>query len=103
MVMTLALLVYSIAQRRIRNALKKYDQTLPNQINKPTSTPTMRWIFQLMEGIDIVQVKIDGAIKTIVHGITEIKRKIIFLMGQTIMAIYCIQKTLNSESEGSSM
>jgi transposase len=103
MVMTLALLVYSIAQRRMRNALEIHDQTLPNQINKLISTPTMRWIFQLMEGIHIVQVKIDGAIKTIVHGITEIKRKIILLMGQTIMGIYCIQETLNSELGGSSM
>ena len=103
MVMTLALLVYSIAQRRLRNALAKQNQILPNQINQPTKTPTMRWIFQLMEGIHVVQVKIEGTVKTIVHGVTEIKRKIIFLMGQTIMHMYCIQESLNSEVGGSSM
>ncbi len=75
MVMTLALLVYSIAQRRIRNALEENHQTLPNQINQPTKTPTMRWIFQLMDGVHFVQVIIDGVVKTIIHGINELKKK----------------------------
>jgi transposase len=35
MVMTLALLVYSIAQRRIRQALVEKSETLPNQIKQP--------------------------------------------------------------------
>jgi transposase len=103
MVMTLALLVYSIAQRRLRNALAIRDQTLPNQINQPTKTPTMRWIFQLMEGIHIVEMKMEGAVKILVHGINEMKRKIITLMGRTVMRIYCIHETLKSEIGGSSM
>jgi transposase len=103
MVMTLALLVYSIAQRRLRNALEKQNQTLPNQINQPTETPTMRWIFQLMDGIHVVRMKIDGVFKTIVHGVNEIKRKIILLMGKTITHIYLVRENLNSEVWGSSM
>ena len=101
MVMTLALLVYSIAQRRMRNALEEHNQTLPNQIKQPTRTPTMRWIFQLMEGIHFVQIKIDGEVKPIVHGINEIKKKIISLMGETIMRIYYVQENLDSRVEGS--
>jgi transposase len=58
MVMTLALLVYSIAQRRLRNALAAQNETIPNQIKQPTATPTLRWIFQLMEGINLVVVSI---------------------------------------------
>ena len=42
MVMTLTLLVYSIAQRRLRQALETQNETLPNQINQPIKTPTMR-------------------------------------------------------------
>jgi transposase len=103
MVMTLALLVYSIAQRRLRNALESQNEVLPNQINQPTKTPTMRWIFQLMEGIHVVQMRIDGVVKRIVHGINEMKRKIILLMGLTVMRIYCIPETLNSEAGGSAM
>lgn len=51
MVMTLALPVYSITQQRMRHELKRLETTLPNQIEKPVQNPTLRWIFQLMEGI----------------------------------------------------
>ena len=47
MVLTLALLVYSVAQRRMRAPLARHHETLPNQIGPPTSRPTLRWIFQL--------------------------------------------------------
>jgi len=40
MVMTLALLVYSVAQRRLRQALVRQKESLPNQINQPTQRPT---------------------------------------------------------------
>jgi transposase len=40
MVMTLALLVYSVAQRRLRQALGRQNESLPNQINQPTQRPT---------------------------------------------------------------
>src|SRR5215475_2989376 len=40
MVMTLALLVYSVTQRRLRQQLAKHHETVPNQINQPTSSPT---------------------------------------------------------------
>ena len=45
MVMTLTLLVYAIAQRRVHQALKNLEETLPNQIPKETTKPTLRWIF----------------------------------------------------------
>jgi transposase len=56
MVMTLALLVYSVAQRRMRQQLTRHHETVPNQINRPTMAPTLRWVFQLLEGIHCVRV-----------------------------------------------
>ena len=47
MVMTLSLLIYTIAQRRLRKALKQLDETIPNQIKQPIQRPTMRWVFQI--------------------------------------------------------
>ena len=88
MVMTLALLVYSIAQRRLRTVLKSHNQTISNQIGKPSQTPTMRSIFQLMEGLDFVTIAIDGIIRKVVHGWDEIKKTIVTLMGKTVMHIY---------------
>jgi transposase len=41
-IMVLCLLVYRFAEYRLRSQLAQTGQTLPNQINKPTSTPTMR-------------------------------------------------------------
>jgi transposase len=40
MVMTLALLVYSVAQRRLRKQLAENHETVPNHINQPTPSPT---------------------------------------------------------------
>ena len=102
MVMTLALLVYSIAQRRMRRILEKNNETLPNQINQPTRKPTLRWIFQLMDGIHLVKIKLNGTIKKTIHGMNEIKIKITSLMGKTISQIYGVQENVNSIAEGSS-
>jgi transposase len=90
MVMTLALLVYSVAQRRLRNQLSIEGETLPNQINQPTSRPTLRWIFQCMEGIHRVLLNIDGQVTCIVDGITDLRVKIIRLFGQRVCQIYQI-------------
>jgi transposase len=40
MVMTCALLVYAVTQRRLRHQLAHHNETLPNQINQPTERPT---------------------------------------------------------------
>ena len=46
MVMGLSLLVYSLGQRALRLALATARQTIPNQLGKPTTSPTLRWVFQ---------------------------------------------------------
>ena len=53
-VMCLCLLVYTIAQRYLRQRLEKARTSIPNQLGKPTCTPTMRWIFQLFEGVHLL-------------------------------------------------
>ena len=88
MVMTLALLVYAIVQRRLHQILKDLQETIPNQIRKETSKPTLRWVFQLLEGIELVKVSIKGKIHTIFSGITELKRRIIGYFGNTVRKIY---------------
>lgn len=90
MVMTLALLVYSIAQRRIRKQLAVLNETLPNQINQPTATPTLRWLFQILHGINRVIIETKDKIDFIIEGITPLKRKILALFGVNICTIYQI-------------
>jgi transposase len=54
MVMGLSLLVYSLGQRSLRLALAKAQQTIPNQLVKPTASPTLRWVFQCFMSIHLV-------------------------------------------------
>lgn len=89
-IMTFALLIYSIAERRMRKALKENDQTVPNQINQPTNTPTLRWLFQQLDGINRVIVRLGEAIHYMWQGISDLRRKIISLFGKKVMSIYQI-------------
>jgi transposase len=54
MIMTLALMVYSLGQLKLREALKKTNSTLPNQKGKPTAKPTLRWILQCFQSVHLV-------------------------------------------------
>jgi len=90
MVMTLALLVYAIAQRTIRNKLKEAGATIPNQINQETSSPTLRWIFQMMEGIDYLLIEIDGSRKETISGLTSLHLRILEYLPPPVQKIYGI-------------
>ena len=50
-IMAMALLVYALAEERLREALAALKQGLPDQLGRMTSRPTLRWIFQLLENI----------------------------------------------------
>ena len=90
MVMTLALLVYSVAQRRMRHQLAQQHDTLPNQIGQPGSRPTLRWVFQLLEGINRVTFSVQGHVQIVIEGLTALRRKILQLFGQKVCQIYQI-------------
>jgi len=90
MIMTLSLFVYSIAQRRIRANLQTQNQTIPNQINQPVKSPTLRWIFQLFEGINLITHNFNNTIKIMVDGLSDLRQKILRLLGPTVCRIYQI-------------
>jgi len=92
MIMTLCLMIYNIAQHKLRQQLKHSGETLPNQIGKPTDTPTLRWIFQIMEGIATIRL-FDHArnlIHQAVSNLNDLRKKIIQLFGKTACLIYQI-------------
>jgi len=90
MVMCLCLLVYSIAQRHLRKALVANKETLPNQIQKQTQTPTMRWIFQIFEGIDVLYEEINTQVRIIVLNLDDLQRNILALLGFPYQQIYLL-------------
>jgi transposase len=54
MIMTLALMVYSLGQRQLRQALERTNSTIPNQKGKLTARPTLRWILQCFQSVHLV-------------------------------------------------
>jgi transposase len=89
-VMTLAVLVYSVTQRRLRQPLTKQNETIPNHINQPTERPTLRWVFQLLEGIHRVRVTVQGEVHDLIEGLNEVQIKILRLFGQEVCRLYQI-------------
>jgi transposase len=90
LVMTLALLVYSVTQRRLRQHLAHQTETVPNQINQPTERPTLRWVFQLLEGIHRVRVTVQDQVHDLIEGLNEVKIKILRLFGEEVCRLYQI-------------
>jgi transposase len=90
MVMTLALLVYSVAQRRMRQQLARRNETVPNQIHQPTASPTLRWVFQLLEGIHRVRVTVQGQVHDLIEGLNDVQVNILRLFGEQVCCLYQI-------------
>ena len=90
MVMTLALLIYSVAQRRLRMQLAKHHETVPNQIHPPTPSPTLRWVFQLLDGIHRVQVTLQGQVHHLIEGLNDVQIKLLRLFGNKVCRLYQI-------------
>lgn len=91
MVMVLALLIYSLAQRRLRNVLSSNGITIENQIKKPTSRPTLKWVFQLLEGIHFLSFEgKPGSSLGKVSGMTPLRKLILGFFDVHTKAIYQI-------------
>ena len=92
MVMTLSLLVYNFAQYKLRQALLETNETIPNQVGKPIQNPTIKWVFQIMEGIGIIKVydNSENIISAVVTNIDELRLKILKLIGGSISEMYGI-------------
>jgi transposase len=90
MVMTLALLVYSVTQRRLRQQLATHHQTVPNQIHQPTTSPTLRWVFQLLDGIHRVRVTVQGHVHDRIESLTNLQINILRLFGNEVCHLYQI-------------
>ena len=92
MVMTLCLLIYNLTQYQLRERLKIQNETLPNQLGKPVQNPTLRWIFQLMEGIAVVQLCDEAyhVLHEAVSNLNPVRQKIIRLLGPRACDIYQI-------------
>lgn len=88
MVMCLCLLVYMIAQRYLRQRLEQARASVPNQLGKPTRTPTMRWIFQLFEGVHLLIRKTGKTVEEIILNMNSVRYHVLAMLGPPFEKIY---------------
>lgn len=90
MIMCLCLLCYTIAQRLLRKKLKELQATIPNQLGKPTQRPTMRWVFQLFEGVHLLIHSTISGLKEIVLNLNQTRNQILRVLGPKFEKIYSV-------------
>ncbi len=56
LIMGLCLLVYTLAQRYLRQALQQAKSGLKNQLGKRSERPTLRWIFQCFQAVHLLTI-----------------------------------------------
>jgi len=88
MVMGLALLVYALAEHRLRTALHDRGESVPNQVGKPTQRPTMRHIFQMFEGIDVLVMRTPEGVRHQVLNLKPVHCQILRLLGPNVEKCY---------------
>jgi transposase len=91
LVMVLCLLVYRLAEHRLREQLAATGQTVPNQLKQPTDRPTMRWMFQCFEGISLVRfVPPHGPPVQEITGVAPLHQRVIRLLGPHCAKLYAL-------------
>ena len=87
-IMTLCLMIYSIAQHRLREGVKANKETVPDQKNNETSTSTLSRVFRLFIGIQLLNISSPEIDQTIVINMNHVRIKIVKLFGLVAMDIY---------------
>jgi transposase len=88
MVMTLCLMVYAVAQYQFRQSLKLAGDTILNQRKRETTNPTMKWVYRLFHGVQVITVHTTELIQQIVINLTDMTRKIVHYFGKKAEWIY---------------
>ncbi len=87
MVMALCLLVYSLGQRLIRRNLALEQASVPDQKGKPTSRPTLRWVFQMFMSVHLVTL----AGQQFITNLTEERKHLLRFFSPTCRKYYLLQ------------
>ena len=90
-IMVLTLLIYRLAEYKIRKKLLEEKKTVTNQKNKQVSNPSMKWICKLFYGVSVLNIKLNGQNKSIVMNMNEELKKITRLFGEHACWIYDIE------------
>ena len=84
MIMGLCLLVYNLAQRKLRKQLETAQEWVRNQVKKLTNKPTMRWIFQMFQAVHLVRINGENQ----VSNLTQERQEILQHLGKDCCQYY---------------
>ena len=68
---------------------------MPNQVGKPISNPTMKWISELMQMIAVVTITTDAGRHRIVTNVKKVHQRVIAYFGESALVIYGLPPDLN--------
>lgn len=92
-IMTLCLMIYGLVQEQIRAALKERNETLPDQKDKQTQNPSLKWIYFMFIGIRQVTIKVGEQETQMVSNLTDTMKQIIGYCGKRAQEIYLQKKS----------
>jgi transposase len=85
MVMTVCLLVYAALEYRMRKSLVDSGSMFPNQTGKKINNPTVRWVFQYFQNIQVIYLHQS---KAAVLNLNENHTKLLEIMGKRYIEVY---------------
>jgi len=68
----------------MRACLKQQGQTLPNQIGQQIPNPTLRWVFQLLQGINYLKIFNGNKVQYVIHGVNELRHEILLIITDSV-------------------
>jgi len=92
MVMALSLLVYALGEHILRAQLAQRDETVPDQRGKPTNRPTLRRIFQIFEGIDVLYAAQSERRRRSILNLRDIHYQILALFSSHVREFYFLRE-----------
>ena len=81
-VMTIALLLFALVQRRIRLNLASSGRTVADQKRRQTRKPTLRWVNQEFEGVDVTRLIRSSTVRYVFHRLDEFEQTILEVLGE---------------------
>ena len=93
-VMSFSLMVYGFTEHHLRKVLQEKKETLPNQLGKPTSKPSMSWVIRKFKNIQVVIFSQSACIRNLVVNMDDFTEKVVRIFGPAAERLYsfCIKK-----------
>ena len=87
----MALLVYALAEKLLRDRLKSQNVFVPDQLGKPTQKLTIRRAFPVFEDVHLLEIySPDGSLVRKLMNFREIHRKIVDALGPFVQKSYFV-------------